>query len=201
MEKFTRLTSVAAPLPQDDIDTDIIYPARFLLITERRGLGRYAFHDWRAKQPDFVLDHTPWKDARILVTGANFGCGSSREQAPWALADLGIRAIIAPGFGEIFSGNCYRNGMVPITVDAEAHALLMAEAEAGRPLDVNLASQTITTTAGQSIPFPIDARRRDGLLNGWDEVDLIRAAHGPDIDQFEQAQALAQPWLWTHPAA
>lgn len=201
MEKFTHLTSVAAPLPQDDIDTDIIYPARFLLITERKGLGRYAFHDWRTQHGDFALDRAPWSRARILVTGANFGCGSSREQAPWALADLGIRAIIAPGFGEIFAGNCYRNGMLPITLDPDGHTLMMDEARAARPLEIDLASQTITTSDGHQVSFPIEPQRRDGLLNGWDEVDMIRAAHAADIQLFEDAQARQQPWLWTEPAA
>ena len=196
MDRFETLTSVAAPLPQDDIDTDIIYPSRFLLITEKAGLGRYAFHDWRAAEPDFVLDRAPWAGAQILVTGANFGCGSSREQAPWALQGLGVRCVIAPSFGEIFHGNCFKNGILPIVATGADHAALMADAAAGATLTVDLAAGVVRRPDGGTIAFHVDPRRRDALIAGWDEIDLIRATNGGDIDRFEAGQRLQQPWLW-----
>lgn len=200
MEKFTTLNSVAVPLPQDNIDTDIIYPARFLLITDRDGLERYGFHDWRfdaqgAEKPGFPMAREPWRDAQILVTGINFGCGSSREHAPWALADMGIRAIIAPSFGEIFYGNCFKNGMLPIVVGEDDHASLMGDAEEGRALAIDLEKCEIRREAG-TIPFAIDEEKRAALINGWDEVETIIARHGEDIASFEAGQRSSQPWLW-----
>ncbi|MET0137894.1 MAG: 3-isopropylmalate dehydratase small subunit [Sphingobium sp.] len=201
MEKLTQILSVAAPVHADNIDTDIIFPGRFLLITDRDGLGRYAFYDWRfdgeGQERDFILGRAPWQGAQILVTGENFGCGSSREQAAWALRGAGIRCVIAPSFGEIFYGNCFNNGILPVRIDADSHAALMAEAEAGRTLTAHVASGEIIANDGRRFPFPLDQRRRDALLNGWDEIDAIRAANGPDIHDFEQAQRMAQPWLWT----
>jgi 3-isopropylmalate dehydratase small subunit len=206
MERFTTLRSVAAPLPQDDIDTDIIYPARFMLITERDGLGGYAFHDRRfdargVERPDFVLAREPWRGAQILVTGGNFGCGSSREHALWALAGIGVRAIIAPGFGEIFHGNCLRNGLLPIIVGAGDHAALMADAEAGRTLAIDLAAGEVRREDGGVVGFAIDPERREALLNGWDDIDLVEARHSEDIARFEAAQRAAQPWLWAREGA
>ena len=157
MEPFTRLSSRAAPLPQDNVDTDIILPARFLLITEKRGLGQYAFLEWR-EAGTFVLDQPSWQGAQVLVAGDNFGCGSSREHAPWALLDLGIRAIVAPGFGEIFRANMLRNGMLPVTLPED---------------------------------------ERHALLNGWDEIDGIRARYSAAITAFETRQRETAPWLWT----
>ena len=201
MTPFTTLTSVAAPLPQDDIDTDIIYPARFLLITDRAGLDRFGFHDWRfdaegREKPGFPLAQDRWRGAQILVTGANFGCGSSREHAPWALAALGVRAVIAPSFGEIFYNNCFKNGLLPIVVAAEDHAALLADAQAARPLTIDLADGTIGRSDGTAIAFAVDADRRDALLNGWDEIDTILVRHAAEIDTFEAAQRRSQPWLW-----
>lgn len=202
MECFTRLTSVAAPLPQDDIDTDIIYPARFLLITDREGLDRYGFHDWRfdaqgREKPGFPLAQPTWRAAAILVTGINFGCGSSREHAPWALHDMGIRCVIAPSFGDIFYNNCFKNGILPIVVDAGHHAVLLADAEAGKTLTVDLPNQQIVRSDGSTIAFAVDTRRRDALINGWDEIDLIAASYGPAIATFEATQQQLQPWLWS----
>ncbi len=201
MEPFTALTSVAAPLPVADIDTDILFPARFLLITGKDGLGRYAFHDWRfdaeGRELDFVLSHAPWDQARILVTGANFGCGSSREHAPWALHALGIRCVIAPSFGEIFQGNCFKNGMLPITLGGEVYARLLAEAETGRALTVDLPAGVIRLDDGTAIGFDVPPRQRDSLVNGWDEIDLIRARHTDAIRAFQFHQQAVQPWLWT----
>lgn len=200
MDSFQTLTSPAAPLPVDDVDTDILFPARFLLITDKDGLGRYAFYDWRfdaeGTPRDFVLARPPWRGARILVAGANFGCGSSREHAVWALHGLGITCVIAPSFGEIFQGNCVKNGVLPVALGGDAHATLLAEAEAGRPLTVDLAAGTIATAAGAAITFSLPEGQRDALLNGWDEIDLIRARHADAIRAFQHHQQASQPWLW-----
>ena len=200
MTPFTCLTSIAVPFPEENIDTDIIVPARFLLITEKQGLGRTAFCERRydeagAERPAFVLNQPRFAGAQILVAGANFGCGSSREHAPWALADLGFRAIFAPSFGEIFASNCVKNGMLAAKVADVAP--LLAEAEAGRLLAVDLAARTVTLSDDRKIAFTIDDGAREMLLNGWDEIDTILTRHGTDITHFEQAQLAAQPWLWT----
>jgi 3-isopropylmalate/(R)-2-methylmalate dehydratase small subunit len=198
MEKFGTLTSLAAPLPVDDIDTDIIFPARFLLITDRDGLGRFAFYDWRfeadGSAKPFVMAER--SEARILIAGANFGCGSSREHAVWALHGLGIRCVIAPSFGEIFHANCVKNGVLPVTLDGEPHARLLAEAEAGREVTIDLPAGIIRLSDGSTISFDLPARQREALINGWDEIDLIRARHAADIRAFETEQRSAQPWLW-----
>lgn len=200
MQPFTTLTAVAAPLIEADIDTDIIYPARFLTITEKKGLGRYAFHDRRydgqgEQVADFVLNRDPWRHAGILVAGPNFGCGSSREQAPWAILDLGIRCIIAPSFGEIFRGNCYRNGMLPVTVGEADHAALVSDAQAGASLHVDLNARTITRPDGSTITIAIDDGKRDALLNGWDEVMGILNLYAGTIDRYEQDRRIRLPWL------
>ena len=200
MTPFTCLTSIAVPMAEENIDTDIIVPARFLLITEKKGLGKTAFYERRFDEagqarPEFVLNQPRFDGAQILIAGANFGCGSSREHAPWALADLGFRAIFAPSFGEIFSSNCVKNGMLAGRVDDIAS--LLAEAEAGRPLAVDLEARTVTLSDGRTIAFTIDDGAREMLLNGWDEIDTILTRHGTDITHFEQAQQAAQPWLWT----
>lgn len=200
MDPFIRLSAVAAPFDEADIDTDIIYPARFLTITEKKGLGRYAFHDRRfdgqgQAVADFVLNRDPWRGAGILVAGHNFGCGSSREQAPWALLDLGIRCIIAPSFGDIFRGNCYRNGMLPVTVDEGTHAALLADARQGAVLHVDLEARTVTRPDGSTVAIAIDPAKRDALLNGWDEVMTILNTRGADITRFEAERRQRFPWL------
>lgn len=200
MDPFIRLSAIAAPFNEADIDTDIIYPARFLTITEKKGLGRYAFHDRRfdgqgREVVDFVLNRAPWRSAGILVAGHNFGCGSSREQAPWALLDQGIRCIIAPSFGDIFRGNCYRNGMLPVTVDEATHAALLGDAEAGSLLHVDLEARTITRPDGSTVAIAIDPAKRDALLNGWDEVMTILNTRGADITRFETQRSQRFPWL------
>ncbi|OYQ31590.1 3-isopropylmalate dehydratase small subunit [Niveispirillum lacus] len=200
MQPFTTLTAIAAPLDEADIDTDIIYPARFLTITEKKGLGRYAFHDRRydgqgREVADFILNRDPWRHAGILVAGPNFGCGSSREQAPWAILDLGIRCIIAPSFGEIFRGNCYRNGMLPVTVGEADHAALLSDASAGASLQVDLTARTITRPDGSEITILIDDGKRDALLNGWDEVMGILNLYAGAIDRYEQERRRRLPWL------
>jgi 3-isopropylmalate dehydratase small subunit len=214
MKPFDILTSVAAPMPDADIDTDIIFPARFLLLTDKHGLGRYAFFERRftpqgAERPDFVLNREPWRGARILVAGPNFGCGSSREQAPWALADLGLRCIIAPGFGEIFRANCIANGLLPIVLDRARHARVMRAAEAAQPITVDLMGCTIELADGkiegqpeghpegqpeESMSFELPDRQRHTLLTGLDEIDLIRREEGDNIAAFEQMRRERQPW-------
>ena len=200
MTPFTRLVSLAVPMAEANIDTDIIVPARFLLITDKAGLARAAFHD-RRFDPDgnprreFVLNDLRYSGAQILIGGANFGCGSSREQAVWALAELGFRCVIAPSFGEIFAANCDRNGVLTVVLDAAIVASLMAGASALRPLAVDLGACTIGT-GGDLIPFTIDAGRRHALLEGLDEPAMILATHHAAIAAFECGQCKTQPWLW-----
>lgn len=201
MKPFTQVSGPAAPLPEDNIDTDIIFPARFLLITAREGLGRYAFHDRRfdgegEELPEFVLNRDPWRQAPILIAGANFGSGSSREQAVWALVGQGIACIIAPSFGEIFYANCFRNGVLPIRLSPEPIATLTALAESGQELSVDLDEQTIMADGLPSLSFEVGAEHKLALLNGWDETALILNARGDDIRRFEQGHRAAQPWLF-----
>lgn len=203
MDAFTRLRSVAAPMPDADIDTDIIFPARFLVLTQKAGLGPYAFYEKRfdeqgSERPDFVLHHPRWRDARILVAGPNFGCGSSREQAPWALAGLGLRCLIAPGFGEIFQANCLNNGLLPVVLPVAEHARVMLAAQAGQAIDVDLEARALTLENGEVISFPISERARRALLDGLDEIERIRQEAGAAIASFEIEQARRQPWL--HPS-
>ena len=200
MTPFTRVTARAAPFPEDNVDTDIIVPARFLLITEKKGLGRYAFYERRydadgGAREDFFLNQPQFDGAEILVAGANFGCGSSREHAPWALADLGFRAIVAPSFGDIFAGNCIKNGMVPVPLADVAP--LMADAAAGRPITVDLVARRLIRADGDAVDFAIDDWAREALLNGWGEVETILGRHRAAIGDFERRQQGAQPWLWT----
>lgn len=186
MDPFTRLTGSAASLSEDNIDTDVIYPARFLTITAREGLGVHAFAD-RA----FRIKDTP-----VLVAGANFGCGSSREQAVWALLGCGVRCIIATGFGEIFAGNCVRNGVLPVTLDAASVAALHAAALAGEAFTVDLFACTVQAGDAPLIRFAIPEPQRQALLNGWDETSAILARDGAAITDFEQRQRAEQPWLY-----
>jgi 3-isopropylmalate dehydratase small subunit len=201
MESFSRLTGRAAPLPAANVDTDIIFPARFLLITSKKGLGRYAFYEWRygpdgKALPDFVLNRPEFEGAEILVAGDNFGCGSSREQAPWALRDLGVRCVISTSFGEIFFANCFKNGMLPVVVTPDQLQALMADAEAGSPIEVDLEAQEVRRSDGGAIAFQVEAWRRDALLNGWDEIAIVLNQDGDAIAAFEQSQRAAKPWLY-----
>ena len=202
MKPIGVLTAVAAPMPDADIDTDIIFPARFLLLTDKRGLGHCAFFEKRftpdgAERPEFVLNRAPWRDAQILVAGPNFGCGSSREQASWALDDLGIRCIVAPGFGEIFQANCYANGILPVVLPATAHARVLREAEAGRPITVDLMGCSVELEAGAPISFDVPPRQRESMLAGLDEIGLIRQQEGERIAEFECGHRARMPWLFT----
>jgi 3-isopropylmalate/(R)-2-methylmalate dehydratase small subunit len=195
MKPFVRLTSLAAPLPEANVDTDIIVPARFLLITEKKGLGRYAFYERRAGD-GFVLDDARYAGAQILVVGGNFGCGSSREHAPWALLDFGIRCIIAPSFGEIFRANCARNGMLAVTLADPEWWRVLEAAERGETVTVDLATSSVYLADGSEIGFAIADAEREALLNGWDEIDGIRASYMDAIADFETRQRNTAPWLW-----
>lgn len=195
MEPLRILTSTAASLPLDDIDTDIIYPARFLLITEKKGLGRYAFVD-RRDDPDFPIGPGGVGTAQILVAGRNFGSGSSREQAAWALDGLGIRVILAPSFGEIFYSNCFKNGMLPIRLSEDDCARAHQAARAEEAFTVDLESCTLAAPSLGTLDFTVEPDRREALLNGWNEIARIRALHAKDIEKFEAAQRESAPWLW-----
>ncbi len=201
MEKFTKLTGTAAPLPMINIDTDQIIPKQFLRTIKRTGLAEGLFYELRfdeAGQPKsgFVLDQPAYKDTKILVTGENFGCGSSREHAPWAILDAGIRCVIAPSFGDIFYSNCFKNGILPIRLPQEKVDLLMDDAERGANavVSIDLEKQEITGPDGGSIHFEIDPFRKHCLLNGLDDIGqtLNKASR---IDDYEAKQKHQQPWL------
>ena len=198
MEKFTVLTSVAAPLPEADIDTDIIFPARFLLLLDKAGLGKHLFHERRhapgGAATDFVLNMPPFDRASILVADANFGSGSSREQAVWALADFGIRCVIAPSFGEIFYSNCFKNGVLPIVLTGETHENTMAAAHTAQPFTIDLEHQTVMLPNGPAIRFEIDPYRRRALLLGLDEIGGILADDAEAIAAYEKKQRRQTPW-------
>ena len=198
MEAFTRLTGVAAPLPESHIDTDIIFPARFLLLLDRKGLGKHVFHERRHRRDGaaFVLDTPPWNRAKILVTQSNFGTGSSREHAVWSLADFGIRCVIAESFGEIFFANCFKNGTLPIVATGANHAAIMGEAAAGREITVDLPSQSVVLADGRIIGFDIEPHRKHSLLLGLDEIGAILAEDEPAITAFEDRHRMARPWLF-----
>jgi len=199
MEKFTVLKGVAAPLPVMNVDTDMLIPKQFLKTIGREGLGKSLFYEHRFKpdgseNPDFVLNKAPYRQARILVARDNFGCGSSREHAPWALEDFGIRCIIAPSFADIFYNNCFMNGMLPIKLPAEQVDLLLAEAD-GAAFTIDLPNQKILRPNGESIPFEIDPFFKTCLVEGLDEVALT-LQKSPFIRDFEAKQRASQPWLW-----
>jgi len=206
MEKFTTLTGIAAPMPLINIDTDMLVPKQYLKTILRTGLGKILFSEMRfsadgAEIADFVLNKSPWRQAKIIVAGANFGCGSSREHAPWALLDFGIRAIIAPSFADIFHNNCFKNGILPIVLPQAQVDLLMADAQSANPhLTIDLEAQTITRPNGEKITFNVEASSRRALLDGLDEIGLS-LRHAADVDQFEELQYRAQPWLYARAAS
>ena len=200
MQKFTTLTAVAAPLPMINVDTDMIIPKDYLKTIERTGLGKGLFAELRYKDdgspnPDFVLNKPAYKNAQILVAGDNFGCGSSREHAPWALLDHGIRCVISTSFADIFYNNSFKNGILPIRVSKEDLAKLMDDAERGANamISVDLDKQEIRGPDGGVVHFDIDPFKKHCLLNGLDEIGLTleKAAH---IDAFEERLAEARPW-------
>ncbi len=201
MEKFTTLTGVAAPLPAINVDTDKIIPKQFLKTIQRTGLGKALFYEMRyddqgKERPDFVLNKPAYRQAKILVAGTNFGCGSSREHAPWALLDFGIRCVIAEDFADIFYNNCFKNGILPIRLPKAEMAKLFDDAERGAnaTLTVDLDSQTIQGPDGGTIHFEIDAFRKHLLMNALDDVGLTMQK-AAKIDAFEEKRKLAQPWL------
>lgn len=198
MEAFTTLTGVAASLQEADVNTDIIFPARFLLLLDRKGLGKHVFHERRHARDGvpFVLDTPPWTGAKILVAGSNFGTGSSREHAVWSLVDFGIRCVIAESFGEIFFNNCFKNGALPIVASSADHAAIMAEAQAGREITVDLPSQSVRLCDGRSIGFEIEPHRKRSLLLGLDEIGSILADDEAAITAFEDRHRTAAPWLF-----
>jgi len=201
MEKFTTVTSPAVTLPDSNIDTDLIFPGRFLILTIRQGVGRYLFHDLRflpdgSENPTFPLNIPPFRDAKILVAGDNFGCGSSRENAVWTLKDYGIRVVISTGFGEIFFSNCFKNSVLPIVLDPARHALVQRMAATGAPLTVDLENLRIEAPNFTPVPFELDAFRREALLNGWDEITRILQNDDPDISAYEARQRGQMSWLY-----
>ena len=201
MEKFTTLTAVAAPLNMINVDTDMIIPKDYLKTIQRTGLGKGLFAELRYRDdgtdnPEFVLNKPAYAGARILVAGDNFGCGSSREHAAWALLDSGIRCVIAPSFGDIFYNNCFKNGILPIRVSKADLDMLMDDAERGAnaTLTVDLDKQEIAGPDGGVIHFDIDPFKKHCLLNGLDEVGLT-LAKADRIAAFEEQSALARPWV------
>lgn len=201
MEPFTRLTATAVPMDLPNIDTDRVIPARFLRKPREAGFGPLLFHDVRfdgagAPKPEFVLNHPAYRGAQILVTAENFGCGSSREMAVWALMDYGIRVVIGPSFGDIFFENCFKNGTLAVVLPADVTAgLRRALAERpGATMTVDLESQTVTGPAGEVIRFEIDAFRKHGLVTGQDEIEMT-LARLPLIEAFEARCRVEMPWL------
>jgi 3-isopropylmalate/(R)-2-methylmalate dehydratase small subunit len=199
---FTTLAGIAAPLPLANVDTDKIIPARFLKTIARTGLGRNLFaslrHDEQGRErPDFVLNQEPYRRAEILIAFENFGCGSSREHAPWALLDFGIRCVIAPDFADIFHNNCFKNGVLPVRLPRAVCERLMEDARMGANarLTVDLERQVVVRPSGEEIPFEIDPFRRHLLLNGLDDVGQT-LQHAAAIASFEARQKAAQPWLY-----
>ena len=201
MEKFTVLTAPAAPLPLANVDTDKIIPARFLKTIKRSGLGVHLFDTLRydregKERPDFVLNQEPYRGAQILIAHENFGCGSSREHAPWALLDFGIRCVIAPDFADIFHTNCFKNGILPVRLPRAVCDQLIEDAKMGgnARLTVDLARQVVVRPNGEEIAFQIDPFRKHLLLNGLDDIGQTMQ-HAPKIDAYEQARGRDQAWL------
>jgi 3-isopropylmalate dehydratase small subunit len=200
MEAFTRLDAPAAPLPLSNIDTDQIIPKQFLKTVERAGLAKGLFYEYRfdeqgREKPDFVLNQPAYKGAGVLITGENFGCGSSREHAPWALMDFGIKAVVSTSFADIFYNNCFQNGLLPVVLKAGEVAQLMDEARGGNHVvSIDLESQTVTSPSGAVFTFEIDEQRKQKMLQGLDAIgETLQAA--PSIDLYEQKRALDRPWL------
>ena len=200
MEKFTTLTGVAAPMPLVNIDTDMIIPKQFLKTIQRSGLGKNLFDEMRFTQdgqeiPDFVLNQPAYRSAQILVAGDNFGCGSSREHAPWALLDFGIRCVISTSFADIFYNNCFKNGILPVVLPQDAVDHLMDDARKGANarISVDLDSQTVTASDGKTFNFEVDAFKKHCLMNGLDDIGLT-LEKASAIDSFEKKNATLRPW-------
>src|SRR5713226_1128267 len=201
MDKFTTLDGIAAPLPMINVDTDKIIPKQHLKTIKRTGLGKALFDELRyrndgTENPDFILNKPAYRQAKILVAGENFGCGSSREHAPWALLDFGIRCVIATSFADIFYGNCFKNGILPIALPQEEVNKLMDDAERGANavISIDLEAQEIRGPDGGMIKFEIDPFRKQVLLNGWDDISLTLRNENK-ISDFESSRKLSQPWV------
>ncbi|MEO0692276.1 MAG: 3-isopropylmalate dehydratase small subunit [Pseudomonadota bacterium] len=201
MDKFETLTGIAAPMPLVNIDTDMIIPKQFLKTIKRSGLGANLFDEMRFDRqgneiPDFVLNQPQYREAEILVAGDNFGCGSSREHAPWAIKDFGIRCVISTSFADIFYNNCFKNGILPIALPAEAVDVLMKDAEKGANarMTVDLENQTVTTSDGEAFSFEVDAFKKRCLLEGLDDIGLTMEK-AASIDTFEAQARQARPWV------
>ncbi len=211
MQAFTQLNGLVVPLDRANVDTDAIIPKQFLKSIKRSGFGPNAFDEWRyldhgepgmdnikrKVNPDFVLNQPRYQGGSVLLARENFGCGSSREHAPWALEDYGFRVIIAPSFADIFFNNCFKNGMLPIVLSADDVDALFKETEAaeGYKLNIDLSAQTISTPSGNSYQFDVDAFRKHSLLNGLDDIGLTMQ-HQEAIKAFEKKHQVAQPWLF-----
>jgi 3-isopropylmalate/(R)-2-methylmalate dehydratase small subunit len=211
MQAFTQLNGLVVPLDRSNVDTDAIIPKQFLKSIKRSGFGPNAFDEWRyldhgepgmdnSKRkinPDFVLNQARYQGGSVLLARENFGCGSSREHAPWALEDYGFRAIIAPSFADIFFNNCFKNGMLPIVLSADDVDALFKETESaeGYKLNIDLSTQTISTPSGKTYKFEVDAFRKHCLLNGLDDIGLTMQ-HQETIKAFETKHRAAQPWLF-----
>ena len=201
MDKFTTLTAIAAPMPLVNIDTDMIIPKQFLKTIHRSGLGKNLFDEMRfnadgTEVTDFILNQPAYRETQIIVAGDNFGCGSSREHAPWALLDFGIRCVISTSFADIFYNNCFKNGILPIVMPQEVVDVLMEDARKGANarMTVDLENLTVTTSDGQSFGFELDPFRRHCLLNGLDDIGLTMEKSSA-IDTFETQMAQSRPWV------
>lgn len=210
MEQFTVHTGLVAPLDRENVDTDSIIPKQFLKSIKRTGFGPHLFDAWRyldvgepgmdlaerKPNPDFVLNQPRYKGASILLARKNFGCGSSREHAPWALQQGGFKAVIAPSFADIFFNNSFKNGFLPVVLkEAEVTQLFKEAAAPGYKLTIDLAAQTVTTPGGQAMHFDVDQSRKESLLNGWDEIGLT-LRHGDEIKAYEERRKRTEPWIF-----
>ena len=211
MDKFVSLQGLVAPLDRNNVDTDAIIPKQFLKSIKRSGFGPNAFDEWRymdvgqpgqdnsqrPKNPNFVLNQPRYQGAQILLARQNFGCGSSREHAPWALLDFGFRAILAESFADIFFNNCFKNGILPIVLPSAEIVAMFAQVEAtpGYALTIDLPAQAVIRPDGKAIPFAIDAFRKECLVNGWDDIGLT-LRHADKIAAFEAQRRAEQPWLF-----
>ncbi len=201
MEKFEKITGVAAPMPLINIDTDMIIPKLFLKTIKRSGLGVHLFDEMRynddgSEKPDFVLNQPAYRNSEIIVAGDNFGCGSSREHAPWAIKDFGIKCVISTSFADIFFNNCFKNGILPIVLPQEQVDLLMKDAEKGANarMTVDLEAQEITTSDGDVVKFDVDAFKKQCLLEGLDDIGLT-LKKADSIASYETMSASARPWV------
>jgi 3-isopropylmalate dehydratase small subunit len=200
VEKFTSIKGYAAPMPIPNINTDMITPKYMLKWVTKTGLSWGLFREYRirddgSENPDFILNQEPWRKAKLIVALENFGCGSSREHAPWALYDFGIRSVIATSFADIFYNNCFKNGLLPVILKPEEIGQVMEEAKAGRQVTVDLLAQKVTLEDGRKFGFEVTEFRKYCLLNGLDDIGLT-LEQAPKIKQFEQAQRARQPWLY-----